>query len=92
MGKVLYFEADYCGMCRALRRTLVDPLRSRGIDVEVIDCMKRPCTAERYGIRKLPTTVVLDDGGEVFARYEGSATVEVIEMHVRDSDDQFWNR
>lgn len=86
MKRVLFFTADYCGMCRALKSTLVEPLRSRGIEVEEIDCMREPCKAESHDIKKLPTTVILDEDGEVYAKYEGIATVEVVEMHVRGAD------
>lgn len=88
MKRVLFFTANYCGMCRALKNTLVEPLRSRGIEVEEIDCMREPCRAESHGIKKLPTTIILGEDGEVYARYEGIATVEVVEMHVRDLDHQ----
>lgn len=88
MKRVLFFTANYCGMCRALKSTLVEPLRSRGIEVEEIDCMREPCRAESHGIKKLPTTIILGEDGEVYARYEGIATVEVVEMHVRDLDHQ----
>lgn len=88
MKRVLFFTANYCGMCRALKSTLVEPLRSRGIDVEEIDCMREPCRAESHGIKRLPTTIILDEDGEAYARYEGIATVEVVEMHVRDIDYQ----
>lgn len=86
MKRVLFFTASYCGMCRALKSTLVEPLRSRGIEVEEIDCMREPCRAESHGIKKLPTTIILDEDGETYARYEGIATVEVVEMHVRGGD------
>ncbi len=86
MRRVLFFTASYCGMCRALKKTLVEPLRSRGVEVEEIDCMRDPFRAERHGIRRLPTTIILDDDGEEYARYEGIATVEVVEMHARGLD------
>lgn len=79
MRRVLFFETDYCGMCRAVRELIIDPLIERGFEVEDIDCMAKPFVAERYGVRRLPTTIVLDHDGEVYASYRGVCPPESID-------------
>ncbi|MEG0790992.1 MAG: thioredoxin family protein [Gordonibacter sp.] len=78
MRRVLFFWADYCGMCRAVRELVIDPLIERGFEVEAIDCMAKPSRAERYGVTRLPTTIVLDHDGEVYAAYRGVCPPESI--------------
>ena len=79
MRRLLYFEAGYCGMCKAVKASVIDPLVERGYDIEVVDCMAKPSLAERHRVKMLPTTVVLDEDGSVFSRYEGSVSIEFLE-------------
>ena len=69
---MLFFTAPYCGMCRAIREAFVDPMARAGYPVEVVDCMSEPGRAVAFRIDKVPTTVVLDHGGEVYSRYVGT--------------------
>lgn len=78
---IAYFEADYCGMCHALKETVMRPLEERGIEVVYIDAMEMPAVAETFGVKVLPTAAVIGDGGEVIAVYQGNITQEVLLMH-----------
>lgn len=84
MRKVLYFYADHCGLCRAMKRSLVEPLESRGVRVCRIDVMNNKQAAIEFKIKKLPTTIVLDHDGEVYSRYEGFADLRTVSNQAQD--------
>lgn len=60
--RILKFETTHCGQCKIASQRMSDA----GIEYETINCE----TAEgedisgSYGIRNVPTVIVLDDNGE----------------------------
>lgn len=66
------FSATWCGPCRSF-----SPLLERVVDgiddlaVAKVDCDASPELAARYGVRSVPTLVVLEQG-EVTARQVGT--------------------
>jgi thioredoxin 1 len=74
------FSAVHCGPCRALRPTieaLARDLRGR-VTVAEVDVDDSPVTAERYGIRAMPTLLVFK-GGEVVGQIVGAVPRAKIE-------------
>lgn len=63
MKKVLRFTASWCQPCKMLARTLEDI--KTNIPIEVIDIDKNSDLAIDYGIRSVPTIVMLDENIEV---------------------------
>lgn len=84
MRKVLYFTADYCGMCKAVKELAIDGLVEQGIEVEFVDCMAKPSLAEKHGVKKLPTTLVVDHDGEYYLRYEGACPPESLAEWIKE--------
>ena len=66
--KVLRFTSEWCGPCKMLAKTLEDI--ETQIPIEVIDIDKNQDLAVEYGIRGLPTLVMLDGDVEV-KRFSG---------------------
>ncbi|MFW5848105.1 MAG: thioredoxin [bacterium] len=60
------FYADWCGPCRIVG-PIVDELSKDLTDVNVVkvDVDESPQTAMKFGIRTIPTIVLLKDGKEV---------------------------
>ncbi len=68
------FSATWCGPCRAIA-PLVDQLAGEydgRVKVTTIDIDESPATAQKYGIRGVPTLLMIKDG-QVVAQQVGAA-------------------
>jgi thioredoxin-like negative regulator of GroEL len=63
MKKVLRFTASWCQPCKGLAMTLANI--ETNIPIEVIDIDVLPEIATEYGIRSVPTLVMLDGSVEM---------------------------
>lgn len=70
--KILRFTASWCGPCKSLAKNLEEANLS--VPIEVIDVDVQSDIAVEYGIRGVPTLVMLDENIEV-KRLVGSKTV-----------------
>ena len=70
--KILRFTASWCGPCKSLAMSLEEA--NLGLPIEVIDIDIQSNVAVEYGIRGVPTLVMLDENIEV-KRLVGSKTV-----------------
>lgn len=61
---LLDFTSPHCGPCQQML-PLVDRLAAEGVDVRKIDVSQDPMTAQRFGVTRWPTFIVLADGREV---------------------------
>lgn len=65
---VLYFTTPQCAPCKTIQRPALQHLKERlGDRVEVIEvnAQERPDLASRWGVLSVPTTFILDAGGEL---------------------------
>ena len=69
--RVLKFYADWCGPCKMLTRIMEYASEQITITVENIDIDKDMDTAIKYGVRGVPTMVLIDDDGKELARKVG---------------------
>jgi thioredoxin 1 len=63
MKRILRFTASWCSPCKALAKQLEET--QTNIPIEVIDIDVNPELAMEYGIRSVPTLVLLDGNVEV---------------------------
>ena len=75
MKRVLRFSASWCGPCKMLAKTLEEI--ETNIPIEVIDIDVLPEIATEYGIRSVPTLVMVEDNIEV-KRMSGSQPENVM--------------
>lgn len=73
--KLLKFAASWCGPCQALSMTI------KGLDentvlppIEDVDIDKNTELAVQYGVRSVPTLVLVDDSGKEIKRSVGALT------------------
>lgn len=64
---ILYFRSDHCAPCTTQARFLEQLAAQYGprVTIQKIDADREPETAGRYGIFTIPTTLVLDETGNV---------------------------
>jgi thioredoxin 1 len=60
MKKVIRFTASWCQPCKMLAKTLEDV--QTNLPIEVVDIDKDSDVAIEYGIRGVPTMVMVEDG------------------------------
>lgn len=81
--KLLKFSASWCQPCKQLTKTIESadlyiPLQSVDIDEDV-------GLTKQYGVRGVPTLVVLDDAGNELARKTGAMSKEALRDFVADA-------
>ena len=81
--KLLRFTASWCGPCKSLAQNL--EVANLGLPVEVIDIDAHGELAQEYGVRGVPTLVMLDENIEV-KRLVGSKTVNELQSWALQND------
>ena len=76
MKRILRFTASWCGPCQGLAMNL--ETASLNLPIEVIDIDIHNDSAQEYGVRSVPTLVMLDENTEI-KRLIGSRTVNQLQ-------------
>ena len=81
MKRVLRFTATWCGPCKSLAMTLnnIETI----LPIEVIDIDEKSDIAREYGIRSVPTLIMLDENTEV-KRVSGALPQAQLEAWLND--------
>jgi thioredoxin 2 len=80
------FHADWCGPCKVMAPALDDLARTKTGDLIVakLDTDANPLTAQRFGIRGIPT-LILFSGGEESNRVTGAVPYDQLAALVEES-------
>ncbi len=81
MKKIVRFTASWCGPCKMLAKTLEQI--ETDIPIEVIDVDEQPELASEFGIRGVPTLVMMEDNVAT-KRLIGNKTIQEIEAFIHD--------
>ena len=81
MKKVIRFTASWCGPCKALK-TVLDQVETN-IPIEVVDIDEQPDLATEFGIRGVPTLVMMEDNVAI-KRLVGLKTIQEVEAFIHD--------
>lgn len=79
--RILRFTASWCGPCKMLAKNM--ETTDLGMPIEVIDIDVHNDVASEYGIRSVPTLVMLDGNIEV-KRTSGMKTVNQLQDWVNE--------
>ena len=69
--KVLKFYADWCEPCKMLTRTIKDAGDKITLPIEEVNVDNDEELTLKYGIRGIPTMIIIDDEGEIVKRFIG---------------------
>lgn len=84
MKKILKFEAEWCGQCKALAPILKKVLENHtDITLTTIDIETEEEITIKYNIRNLPTLVFIKDNVEV-GRTSGVLTADILEDKIKE--------
>lgn len=75
--RILKFSATWCGPCRQLTATI--KTLNLAVPVEEIDVDQQPAVAAKFGIRGVPTMLLIDEHDVVINRVTGNQTAESIQ-------------
>lgn len=82
VNKVLKMSASWCMPCKVYARTF-DSVKNeekyKDIIFEEVDVDDNEDLAMEYGIRGVPTTVVLDENGKVISKFNGNISKAELE-------------
>ena len=87
INKIYKFEADWCGMCKALDINLTDVLKDYpDIVINHIDCddSENSDLISKYRILSLPTLVKVDENGKELKRETGNIPREKLINFIKD--------
>lgn len=70
--KILKFQATWCGPCKAMTMVVAGAGDKLKVPVQEIDIEEDEAVAIRYGIRGVPTMVLLDAAGNELKRKVGT--------------------
>jgi thiol-disulfide isomerase/thioredoxin len=73
MSHVLYFTAEWCNPCQRTRPIAEELKRDGLVDFVFVDADSEIELLEKFGIRSIPTYILLEDGREV-KRMNGAKT------------------
>tara|TARA_B100001778_G_scaffold185214_1_gene152530 strand:- start:427 stop:675 length:249 start_codon:yes stop_codon:yes gene_type:complete len=76
MKKILYFSAPWCGPCKVLGPTM-DKLSSK-LPITKINVDEDSNNSVKYGIRNVPTLVLVDQSGKEINRIIGNISEQQI--------------
>lgn len=76
---MICFSADFCGPCKAMKPTILQIAQENSdkIEVDYVNIEEDPDMAKQFGVRGVPTYVIVKDKQEV-GRIVGATTKEKV--------------
>lgn len=82
MKKIIRFTASWCQPCKMLARYMEDA--NLDIPVDVVDIDDNSSLAIQYGIRSVPTLILIDEHGTEVKRVSGLQNSEQLRSFAND--------
>jgi thioredoxin 1 len=71
MKQVLYFSAEWCGPCKIIKPQMEQ--LSGIIPIRFIDVDRDKTAVDKYGVKNVPTVIMIDQQGNVTGRLVGGS-------------------
>lgn len=80
--KLLYFGAEWCSSCKALKPIVEKEIPSTGYEFKYVDMDtdEGACMADDFSIRSLPTLILVDEQGNEVKRAVGNTAWKEIQL------------
>ena len=74
MKTLLFFSASWCGSCKAIKPIVEKEAPGKGFEIKYydLDTDEGAFAADDYGVRSLPTLIVIDSDGSELKRAVGN--------------------
>ena len=79
--KIFYFGAPWCGQCKTLKPKVEEECKTRGIALQIVDVEEEDGLCDIYGIKNVPT-IILVKNGEIVARASGGGAWDEVRKHI----------
>ena len=76
MKQLWYFSADWCGPCKQFG-PVMDELAKQGMSIIKLNVDYTPDVAKRYGIKSVPTVILVENEQEK-ARFTGPRSAQQV--------------
>jgi len=80
MKELWYFSAPWCGPCKMFGPTM-DRVASQGINVKKINIDYEADAVTKYGVRSVPTTILVENEQEIRRFVGAKSESQVIEWY-----------
>ena len=77
--RILKFYAQWCAPCKKLSKDLAN----ENIRVESIDIEQEADLVDEFGVRSVPTTIILDENDKEIKRWVGTFNVKEIHDYLK---------
>jgi len=79
MKQLLYFSAGWCGPCRQLGPIMEQV--GQEVPVQKVDVDAQPELAQQYGIRNIPTVILVNDGVDITRKVGANPKQSYLDMY-----------
>ena len=76
MKQLIYFGAEWCGPCRMIK----PQLQASGLSIRYVDVDSSPEMASHYGIRNVPTIILVANGETISKKIGNAITIESVKQ------------
>lgn len=78
MTNVYYFTAAWCNPCRMFKPIVEQAAQETGKHITFVDVDQAPDMTQQYGIKSVPTIIVVNEIGQVVNRMTGAQSKSTI--------------
>ena len=88
MNKLIKFEASWCAPCKAYTPIFKQVTENNGmVESQVIDIDNEVELTQKYNIRSVPTTILVNDDGEELGRVVGMVNAKNLEEFIKEHNE-----